>query len=681
MADKILESAERYPEPEDMIPMNIPTHFMRPVSDSESHGAGHFIKPDGGSETIPDGGIDISKRASNNSRGDPSLLRKSPLDPRLWISGSNEPHTSTSTATRVSVPQAEDLGTYPRPIVGSAPLMAIHKPNEPLIRRKKVGSVSSRRRRLGSSGTVVHSPIGHSSLQVEAHPSKISATFNSIQTTPQPNIATLGEAKHMLLQPTLVQELEVPPVSDPFLDILPKPSEPGGHSDSQEGNKATAILSQSVMTKQVLTLHHSSQNQEDMHLVRNTSKLLLPQIYLRDPVSARIPEGLKSPVAMSKLVREEAPLQARKQGLRINMSTIITTGCDPLQHPLPQYDGQVDDTAPTREVSVNPQRPRPITGNKQSRIPTPTASFQGKVTRNFVRSASSPTKVAGIAISSANHQTMMKEEIPNWYHKVFQGGKESLGRSILTSTSMSPEVTGLPPSSPVEQKGEQRMVATSAARTAFLHASPAKRRSMSLTPKLFPLNLQTGMRKATSGLNGQGQDQGDIDDLSRSQSEVVRSPNLLRLRVEMAREAGGPRMNAEDGFVTWASGVADKRRTLVQGRGEKVGPPNQIVGKRHGGAGRGPTGNVSMLMTMCNTTKLVVQTAWWFVEPVFTPTSPLRGRWEQQQLTWRDALLVVASCGFAIGALLVAVLVVRMLVFGVKIFRGIGTAITLLLGG
>ena len=60
----------------------------------------------------------------------------------------------------------------------------------------------------------------------------------------------------------------------------------------------------------------------------------------------------------------------------------------------------------------------------------------------------------------------------------------------------------------------------------------------------------------------------------------------------------------------------------------------------------------------------MVQTTWWFVEPVFNSESTIRERLDQQQLTWEDLRVLTAAMLFGVGALLAGVVLTRILGMG-----------------
>lgn len=88
-----------------------------------------------------------------------------------------------------------------------------------------------------------------------------------------------------------------------------------------------------------------------------------------------------------------------------------------------------------------------------------------------------------------------------------------------------------------------------------------------------------------------------------------------------------------------------------------------------------------VILVLLGTTREMILTAWWFVEPVFDPKSAFRGRWERQELIWRDVVVIGGAGLFGAGALLAAVLCARMVGMAVQIVRLVGGICRFLLGG
>jgi hypothetical protein len=76
-----------------------------------------------------------------------------------------------------------------------------------------------------------------------------------------------------------------------------------------------------------------------------------------------------------------------------------------------------------------------------------------------------------------------------------------------------------------------------------------------------------------------------------------------------------------------------------------------------------------------------LQTAWWFVEPIFDPESGLRQRWERGgSLTLSDMGLFAAAAVFLGALLLITVMGVRVLVLVVQIVRAFAGVLRVITG-
>jgi hypothetical protein len=249
-------------------------------------------------------------------------------------------------------------------------------------------------------------------------------------------------------------------------------------------------------------------------------------------------------------------------------------------------------------------------------------------------------------------------------------------KNTLTSTSTSPQ--RLSPS-------QQYAVAQKAAQTAFSKAIPqrlgkeVKARSSSLiSPKTRTKEIRERFgqgRKVFSGGNA------DIGDLFRTGEELERSPLLLRKRIEQAKNLGGPSRNGGvDGFIVWRTEggkkvrIADeedspkKKKDIQHLPNKKPKGAPSLPGKKPKGPAKG-IANIALLRQTYGMVKLVVQTAWWFVSPVFNPRSALRWRWVRNKLTWQDVLLIGSAVIFGGGAFLVMALCARLLGVGIQIVK------------
>lgn len=145
----------------------------------------------------------------------------------------------------------------------------------------------------------------------------------------------------------------------------------------------------------------------------------------------------------------------------------------------------------------------------------------------------------------------------------------------------------------------------------------------------------------------------------------------------MSRTGSPVRSGREDRLVIWhAAPVSGSRRgNNIPGEVEHkhVGiiASNAVVTQTQDPSSGGATLQ-QVALVLLSTTRHLILAAWCFVEPVFDPTSAFRARWESQQLTWRDGVVVVAAAVFGAAALLAAVLCGRVVGIVVRIVGLVG---------
>lgn len=110
--------------------------------------------------------------------------------------------------------------------------------------------------------------------------------------------------------------------------------------------------------------------------------------------------------------------------------------------------------------------------------------------------------------------------------------------------------------------------------------------------------------------------------------------------------------------------------------GRKGGPPDS---KR--ASPKSATPRLALLHTLGGIAFRILQTAWWFVEPIFDPESGLRQRWERGgSLTLSDMGLFAAAAVFLGALLLITVMGVRVLVLVVQIVRAFAGVLRVITG-
>jgi hypothetical protein len=162
----------------------------------------------------------------------------------------------------------------------------------------------------------------------------------------------------------------------------------------------------------------------------------------------------------------------------------------------------------------------------------------------------------------------------------------------------------------------------------------------------------------------------DIGELFRTRKELEKNPQLLRKRIEQAKQLGGPSRNGgEDGFIVWCTDIEKRVRSANKkpATGQKK-ISQSLPGKKAIGPGKS-TAKVSVLRKTYRMLIGAIGLAWWFVSPVFNPRSSLRWRWGRNKLTWWDIILIGAAGILGGGAFLVMALVARLLGVGLQITR------------
>ncbi|OBT94923.1 hypothetical protein VE01_07490 [Pseudogymnoascus verrucosus] len=431
----------------------------------------------------------------------------------------------------------------------------------------------------------------------------------------------------------------------PFLGIRP---------EGQPEEPATAISSQSASTSPALTPHQSHQSLKDTDQGKRIKHIAsmneLPPFVLKHPVT-----GTSLPIAPSSpKILEEVTNRSSKEIIggdmkvaSITTTTTITptTGPGPTPPPLDQMDGSFDPRPSPK------RRPMPL-----SRIPAPQVSPQSA--RNHLPSGLSPRQATGSATSLAGEvgATLTKRRIPRWYQKLLPGFGREVEKSTHTSTSTSPSQ---PPTSPRYHMGDPggHPGAQNAARVALLNGAQA--------PSL-DRGVQGQRAGAGVGALGAGPGGGNVG---------------------MSRLGSPVRIERGDKLVVWhaAPVVGPRRRNDIAGGGENkhVGTvtPNASSKQKRDASQPGGATLQQVLIVLLSTGRYLILAAWCFVEPVFDPRSALRARWERQEMTWRDGVVVVGAGVFGAAALLAAVLGVRVVGGVVRVVGVLGRGCRFLLGG
>ncbi|KFX97501.1 hypothetical protein O988_04833, partial [Pseudogymnoascus sp. VKM F-3808] len=578
---------------------------------------------DSGPETPPQGlrspAISVGRGGENRkgSRGNAvpnEAVRRSPDRPRHDPFGPIPRRRPASPPKVVNTPQpvhTQSMGT-PQ-LAGYTPVREQHVDPKPMLAEQHPvgvipGGIDTENRGLeGSNDTIVRHSIAERLPEAPTAPDR--------PRVPSSTRKDLNE-----------RESQIIPEQSPFLDIRP---------EGQPEEPAIAISSQSALMSPALTPHQSHQSLKDTDqgkcIKHIASMNELPPFVLKHPVT-----GTSLSIAPSSpKILEEVTNRSFKEitgeggkGASTTTTTTITptTGSDPAPSLSDQMDGSFD-------PEQSPQRgPTPL-----SRIPAPRVSPQSA--RNHLPSGLSQRRVTGSGTSSAGPAgaTPTKRRIPRWYQKLLPALGREAEKNTPTSTSTSPSQPA-PSTSPRYHMGDPggHPGAQNAARVALLKGEQV------LTSPGFGGAGQVGGQRAGVGALGGGQGAGNFV-VSRTGSPV-RSGRDDRLLVwHAAPVSGSRRQNAIPGEVE----QTQKHVGMIT--------PNAVTQPQDGPSSPGGATLQQVALVLLSTTRHLILAAWCFVEPVFDPRSAFRARWESQQLTWRDGVVVVGAVVFGAAALLAAV--------------------------
>ncbi|KFZ06226.1 hypothetical protein V501_07614 [Pseudogymnoascus sp. VKM F-4519 (FW-2642)] len=418
------------------------------------------------------------------------------------------------------------------------------------------------------------------------------------------------------------RESQTIPEQSPFLGIRP---------EGQPEEPATATSSQSASTSPALTPHQSHQSLKDTEQGKRIKHIAsmneLPPFVLKHPVTGTsLPIAPSSPKILAEVTNRSYKEMIGGDGKAVSTTTTTTTpitpttGSGPTPPPLDQMDGSFDPRPSPK------RRPVPL-----SRIPAPQVSPQSA--RNHLPSGLSPRRATGSGTLSAGEAgaTPTKRRIPRWYQKLLPGFGREVEKSTHTSTSTSPIQ---PSTSPRYHMGDPggHPGAQNAARVALLNGGQA-------------LSLDRGVQGqgASAGVGALGGGPGGGN-------------------VGMSRLGSPVRIERGDKLVVWhaAPVVGPRRRHEIPGGGENkhvgTATPNASSTPKQGASQPGGATLQQVIIVLLSTGRYLILAAWCFVEPVFDPRSALRARWERQEMTWRDGVVVVGAGVFGAAALLAAVL-------------------------
>ncbi|OBT45419.1 hypothetical protein VE00_04572 [Pseudogymnoascus sp. WSF 3629] len=513
-----------------------------------------------------------------------------------------------------------------------------HKDAEPEAQRAEQhtpavvssGAEAENRELEGSNDTIVHHSIA------EALPEALPVDDRQRVSSPTPK--DLNE-----------REAQTNPEQSPFLGIRP---------DGQPEEPATATSSQSASTSPALTPRQSHQSLKDTDQGKRIKHIAsmneLPPFMLKHPVTGTsLPIAPSSPKILAEVTNRISKEMIGGDGKAASTTTTTTitptTGSAPVPLQLDQMDGSFDQKPSPK------RRPTPL-----SRIPAPQVSPQSA--RNHLPSAFSPRRATGSDTSSAGEAgaTPTKRRIPRWYQKLLPGFGREVEKSTHTSTSTSPGQTS---TSPRYHRGDPggHPGAQNAARVALLNGDKALSPDRGVQGQTAGVGVGVGAHGGSPGGGNVG--------MSRMGSSPVRIERGDKLVVWHAAPVVGPRRRHE---IPEGDEIKKHVGTVT---------PNASATPNHDTSPPGGATLQQVLIVLLSTARHLILAAWCFVEPVFDPRSALRARWERQEMTWRDGVVVVGAGVFGAAALLAAVLGVRVVGGVVRVVGVVGRGCRFLMGG
>lgn len=442
------------------------------------------------------------------------------------------------------------------------------------------------------------------------------------------------------------RESQIIPEQSPFLGIRP---------EGQPEEPATATSSPSDSTSPALIHHPSHQSLKVTNQGKRIKHIVsmneLPPFVVKDPVT-----GTSLPIVPSspKILEEVANRSSKETtiggggkeaSIITTTTTTPTTGSAPGPPLLDQMDGGFE------------PRPSPLRRPTQlSRIPAPRVSPQSART-HLPSSGLSPRRGIGSATLLAGGATPpTKRRMTRWYQRLLPGGGGGGGgeRNTLISISTSPD--RISPdrmeTSPRYHLGDPggHPGAQNAARVALLNGDKA------LNSGLGVVGQRAGVGAGVSGGSPGGSPRGG-NEMGRGMGSPVRNGRDDRLVVWHSSPVPGLRKRND------APGGADKKNVATS-------PPTSSTPKPDTSPGGATLQQVLLVLLL--TTRHLILTSWHLVEPVFDPKSALRARWERQELTWRDGVVVAGAGVFAGAALMAAVLCGRVVGVLVRIGGVVG---------
>jgi hypothetical protein len=522
--------------------------------------------------------------------------------------------------------------------------------------RKPVGSPSHRCNEE-SSDTIVHNNSSITPVPIQPAPP---------HRPQQPQISSFSDMGRAVLEQN---SCHTPPEKqDPFLGKEALSSEP---ADPHE-RKATVISFRSASTRQVAIRPPLAQSHSAQHII-SLNKLAL--VSLKDPIAARIPSSYQTPKGPLSTWAPPTIIKTKpdRPTSSINTSTIITTGCAPLQRLLGQLDGASgirNDTLSRRQCLQQ----------MSSQIPLRTCSHQRSKPSEMQRTLSQIHPV-NIGISSEHQLNLTKQRSVRLCQISSLGGDRMELKSIPISISTSP----LSPEKQKEAAHNAALLAFQQLRHQIAMKKTEGQSGGQLTPPKIRKQKGEDMRELNTKkvhriVRGESGDTGDLSKLK----EAGRGLKVSQKRaVGAAVRLAMPRIGPSDKPAVWHPEPSAEEKV----RGKETGAQMKEMGvlqkapsyqKRGLSPAKGVPRPGRPTRSMGEVVVGMAQSAWFIVEPVFDPNSGIRKRFERQCLTWQDVGLLVAAAMFMMGTFLATVVFARVVGIGLQAMRAFGTVFRLL---
>lgn len=522
----------------------------------------------------------------------------------------------------------------------SSPL--VNKPNaqrNPSVARKSIDSpsVSCHEPLLSSSGTIVQTPLIHES-PLDSWPQNSKFATSSICASICARSPENLGAKHTQSSNTFLGR-NLPEARNTIVTS----HQPTSTSPAQNRQQSAQNL---PLENQIIPIECFPPV-----VLKNPAIALKP---LSSQINTRFPEvesktitrnyPAKNPISMTQVKSIQVLKSNQDESVSLskqlsNIPIITTTGYDHHQH---HQLGQLDGLS---ELINEAQANRPLQG-KSNLIPVRTSSFMR---------TSSPIKKLQSNQFQTNQAIATSSE-----HLLGQTKRRTAELCRKESPIKGGDIMSIPISiSMYPQKKGNKKVARNAALMAMKPSPPPKDRKPFMNQKGGPMISRPRPKVVLEGPEGTGSPSGVANIYERKEEAVVYERKLIIMDGSV-----GTKYGLEDKLVVWhptPAKLEDKRAlapfikiTNVEADREaaKCNPKNE-------------DSQVSFGQAVCR----VLQTAWWFVGPIFDTESALRKRWEEDMISWQDISIFITAGIFGMCLGLMAIVCGRIVGMCLRILR------------